>query len=58
MYNPGMALILYRRHNASCPVAKSKISARAKRKAMGCQCPIWMYGRTGNSIVATKFVRP
>jgi hypothetical protein len=32
-------------------VAKSKISARAKRKAMGYQCPIWMYGRTGNSLV-------
>ncbi len=46
-----MPLTLYRRHLASCPVRKSKISARAKRKAMGCDCPIWMYGRTGNSLV-------
>ena len=46
-----MALTLYRRHIGTCPVAKSKISARNKRKAMGCQCPIWMYGRTGNSVV-------
>ena len=46
-----MALTLYRRHVGSCVVAKSTISARNKRKAMGCQCPIWMYGRTGNSVV-------
>ena len=46
-----MALTLYRRHTASCPVGKSKISARAKRAAMGCDCPIWMYGRTGNTLV-------
>src|ERR1019366_5721869 len=46
-----MPLTLYRRHIRTCPVAKSKISARAKRKAMGCECPIWMYGRTGNSFV-------
>jgi len=46
-----MPLTLYRRHTASCPVGKSKISARAKRAAMGCDCPIWMYGRTGNTLV-------
>jgi integrase len=46
-----MSLALYRRHTASCAVAKSKISARNKRAAMGCECPIWMYGRTGNSVV-------
>jgi integrase len=46
-----MPLTLYRRHLGSCAVAKSKISARAKRAAMGCQCPIWMYGRAGNSVV-------
>lgn len=46
-----MPLTLYRRHSASCTVAKSKISARAKRLAMGCQCPIWIYGRVGNSLV-------
>ena len=46
-----MPLTLYRRHTGSCPVAKSKLSAWAKRKAMGCECPIWMYGRTGNSLV-------
>ena len=46
-----MPLVLYRRHTGSCAVAKSKISARAKRAAMGCNCPIWMYGRTGNTLV-------
>jgi integrase len=46
-----MPLTLYRRHLVSCAVAKSKISARAKRLAMNCQCPIWMYGRAGNNIV-------
>src|SRR5215831_17853894 len=46
-----MALTLYRRHLAACIVRKSKISARAKRLAMDCDCPIWMYGRSGNSLV-------
>jgi hypothetical protein len=35
-----MALTLYRRHLAACIVRKSKISARAKRLAMDCECPI------------------
>src|SRR5947199_8553656 len=46
-----MALTLYRRHLASCVVKKSRMSARSKRQAMGCQCPVWMYGQTGNSLV-------
>jgi len=46
-----MALSLYRRHLAACIVTKSKLSARAKRLAMDCQCPIWMYGRVGGSLV-------
>jgi integrase/recombinase XerD len=46
-----MALSLYRRHLASCVVNKSSISVAAKRLAMGCQCPIWMYGRVGDSLV-------
>jgi len=46
-----MALTLYRRHLAACIVRKSKISARAKRIAMDCDCPIWMYGRSGTSLV-------
>ena len=46
-----MPLTLYRRHTRSCAVRKSRLSARAKRKAMGCDCPIWMYGRTGNTLV-------
>ena len=36
---------------AACIVTKNKISARAKRLAMDCDCPIWMYGRSGNSFV-------
>lgn len=51
VYTEGMALTLYRRHLAACIVRKSKISARAKRLAMDCECPIWMYGRIGNSLV-------
>jgi len=46
-----MALTLYRRHVTGCVVRKSKISARAKRLAMDCECPIWMYGRIGNNLV-------
>ncbi len=46
-----MPLTLYRRHTASCPISKSKLSARAKRAAMGCDCPIWIYGRTGSNLV-------
>lgn len=46
-----MPLTLYRRHTAACIVTRSKISARAKRLAMDCKCPIWMYGRTGNGVV-------
>ena len=45
------ALTLYRRHLAACIVRKNKISARAKRLAMDCKCPIWMYGRIGNNLV-------
>ena len=46
-----MPLTLYRRHTTACPISRSKLSARAKRAAMGCDCPIWMYGRTGDSLV-------
>jgi integrase len=46
-----MALTLYRRHLSACIIRKSRISAKAKRQAMHCQCPIWMYGRAGNSVV-------
>jgi integrase/recombinase XerD len=46
-----MPLTLYRRHLAACIVTKSRLSARAKRLAMDCHCPIWMYGRVGNSLV-------
>jgi integrase/recombinase XerD len=46
-----MPLTLYRRHTATCIVTKSKLSSRAKRSAMDCQCPIWIYGRTANSMV-------
>lgn len=44
-------LALYRRHIGTFPVSKSKISARAKRAAICCDCPIWMYGRTSTSLV-------
>jgi integrase len=46
-----MALTLYRRHLASCIVRKSNMSARAKRLAMNCECPIWIYGRVENNLV-------
>jgi integrase/recombinase XerD len=46
-----MPLNLYRRHLKSCSVHKTKLSAPAKRLFTACQCPLWMYGRTGNAIV-------
>lgn len=59
VYTRAMALTLYRRHSASCVISKSKISARSKRLALNCTCPIWLYGRFGNSLVprqSTGFV--
>jgi integrase/recombinase XerD len=46
-----MPLTLYRRHLKSCKVLKLKISARAKRLYIECECPIWMYGRTEKVMV-------
>jgi hypothetical protein len=39
-------LTLYRRHAERCPVHESKVSPRAKRKYMDCDCPLWVYGNT------------
>ena len=46
-----MPLTLYRRHAQECRVHKSKLSPRAKRRFMECDCPIWMYGRTRDALV-------
>ncbi|MCW5982368.1 MAG: site-specific integrase [Bryobacteraceae bacterium] len=46
-----MAIVLYRRHTAKCAVHKLKLPAKAKRRYMGCECPIWVYGRTDNELV-------
>ena len=44
-------LTLYRRHTKDCHVQKTRLSPRAKRRYMDCQCPIWMYGRTRDALV-------
>src|SRR5579863_4603548 len=46
-----MSLVLFRRHIKACTVHKTKLSARAKRLFLGCDCPIWIYGRTDDGIV-------
>jgi hypothetical protein len=44
-------LTLYRRHTKDCHVHKTRLSPRAKRRYMDCQCPLWMYGRTRDGFV-------
>jgi hypothetical protein len=52
MYIETMALTLYRRHQKSCPIQQNKkLTPRAKRLYLDCQCPIWMYGQTGSGFV-------
>ena len=46
-----MPLSLYRRHTRECRVHKTRLSPRAKRRFMECDCPIWMYGRTRDALV-------
>jgi integrase len=41
-----MPLSLYRRHTNDCLVHKARLSPRAKRRFLDCQCPIWIYGNT------------
>lgn len=52
MYIGIMALTLYRRHLKTCGIRQNqKLKPRAKRLYMDCECPIWMYGQTGDGIV-------
>ena len=44
-------LTLYRRHTSGCHIHKTRISSRAKRRYMDCQCPIWIYRRTRDALV-------
>jgi integrase/recombinase XerD len=44
-------LALYRRHMRACAVHKTNLPARAKRHYAGCDCPIWIYGRTRNELI-------
>jgi integrase len=45
-YEETAVLTLYRRHAQRCPVRELKLSPRAKRKYMDCDCPLWIYGNT------------
>jgi len=45
-YEETAMLTLYRRHAERCPVRELKLSPRAKRKYMDCDCPLWVYGNT------------
>ena len=46
-----VGLTLYRRHLASCQVHQLPLKARQKRQFAACNCPIWIYGRTGSIMV-------
>jgi hypothetical protein len=52
-----MSLTLYRRHSANCEVRKRRLSPRAKRLYMACNCPIWIYGRTTKGLVPRQSAR-
>jgi hypothetical protein len=40
-------LSLYRRHKKDCVAHETtSLSPRAKRRFMGCTCPVWIYGNT------------
>lgn len=51
-----MPLTLYRRHVKSCRVHATKLSPRAKRNFIDCECPIWIYGRTEKNILPRQSV--
>jgi integrase/recombinase XerD len=46
-----IGLILYKRHNAACKVHKTRLSAKAKRFWMECDCQIWIVGRLPSGVV-------
>ncbi len=39
-------LVLYKRHNPSCLVHKTRLPIAARRFWMECTCPVWIVGRT------------
>lgn len=39
-------LVLYKRHNSTCPVNRTKIPQEKRRFWMDCDCQIWIVGRT------------
>jgi hypothetical protein len=42
---------LYRRHSTGCPALKLNLPAKAQRLYMGCECPIWICGRSDTATV-------
>jgi hypothetical protein len=58
-YSPGMSqanktLILYKRHNPSCKVHKTRLARSARRFWMDCECPIWIVGRTPSGDIVPR----
>src|SRR5882757_5793747 len=39
-------LVLYKRHNPTCAVHKTRVPKAHRRFWMDCLCPIWIYGQT------------
>src|SRR5580700_8932847 len=47
-------LTLYKRHNTACAVHKTRLSARARRFWMECDCQIWIVGRMPSGDVVPR----
>ena len=47
-------IVLYKRHNPSCEVHKSRLPHSARRFWMECSCPIWIVGRTPRGDVVPR----
>ncbi len=46
MSQANQTIVLYKRHNPTCKVHKSRLPFAARRFWMECDCPIWIVGRT------------
>jgi integrase/recombinase XerD len=47
-------LVLFKRHDADCPVHKSRIPVANRRFWMECACKIWIVGRTPNGDIVPR----
>jgi hypothetical protein len=47
-------VVLYKRHNPTCKVHKTRLPHAARRFWMECSCPIWIVGRTPRGDVVPR----